>query len=157
MRHLLLAVLLLPLLLLTGCGGVDKARVEAEVAKLETRATELQAFIARTAPVVQQLSALAEATNDQTMRDAAAKVAATVAAAQAALPEVQTAIAATKTHLATLEADAAGKVPWWSTLAPLAVFLARFVPGVGPFVAEAAWALLASRRQKAADLNPTKA
>lgn len=155
-RHLL-PLLLLPLLLLTGCGEVDKARVVAEVATLGQRLADLRAFIDHNAPVVVQLRDLADKTQDPTLIAAADKVAAAVAGAQAALPGVEQAIAATNDQLATLEANAAGKVPWWSVLAPGAVFLARLIPGVGPIVAELAWALLATRRQKAADLLPTKA
>lgn len=153
----MLPILLLPLLLLTGCAGVDKSRVEAELVKLEQRASELKAFIDHNAPLVLQLQALADQTKDPQLQAAAAKIAASVATAQAALPVVADAIESTKAKVTELEEDAAGRVPWWSLLAPAGLLLTRMIPVVGPAVAEMAWALLASKKQKAADLVPVKA
>lgn len=155
MRSILLPILLLPILLLTGCGEVDQARALEQVQTLEAKLAQLRAFIDHNAPVVVQLRAIADQTQDPILIDAADTVAKSVAAAQAALPGVQEAVETTKTELATVQANAAGTVPWWSVLAPGAIFLARLIPGVGPVVADLAWALLATRRQKAADLLPT--
>lgn len=153
MRHL--AVLLMPLLFLAGCAGVDKSRVEAQVATLEQRASDLQAFIDRNAPLVIQLRDLAAKTQDPTLMDAAAKVAASVAAAQAALPEVRSAITETKAQVAALEADASGKVPWWSiaggVLLTWAPRILAVIPGLQPLAALWAnlhWQTSATKAQK---------
>lgn len=154
MRTPLLAVLLLPLLLLTGC-GIDKSRVEAELAQAERTAQNLAAFVAATQPQAEALAALAASADNPTAAAAAAKVLEALRVAQEALPKVNATIEATRTQLATLETDAAGKVPWWSILGSLVLIVPRVLGG-GPMaeaIANGLWSLFATKRQKAAD-NP---
>jgi len=85
-----------------------------------------------------------------------------LARAYSALPEALAAITAAKGQLAQLEADSAGKVPWWSvaggvllTLAPR--LLGALFPPAKPLAELAAdllWKATATRRQKQADTPP---
>ncbi len=159
MRTTILAVLLLPLLLLTGC-GVDKARVEKALADAQRTAQSLAAFVAATEPQAEALAAIAASTDNPTAAAAAAKVLATLRAAQEALPKVNATIVATQEQLAQIEADANGRVPWWSVLASVLLIVPR-VLGAGPVaeaIANGLWSIFATKRQKAADaLLPTPA
>lgn len=142
MRFLPLA--LLAALLLTGC-GIDKERVAAALATAEHQATNLQAFIAATAPQVEALSAAAADTGNPTAAAAAAKLLAAYEAARAALPATVEAIEAARATLASLEADAAGKVPWYAVAGGLVLtWLPRLagmlIPALQPLAA--AWANL---------------
>lgn len=167
MKRGALPLLALALLGLAGCGSVDKARFEAQAAVLEAKAGDVAAFLARNGPVLARLDAMAQDTGDAEIARQAASLRAAVEAARAALPEVRAAIAATRDGLAKLEADAAGRVPWYAAAAGIVLpllprLLAAVVP-LAPFAklaeiaAEACWALLATRRQKASDLPQPKA
>ena len=145
-RSWLLACIMLPLLMLAGC-GVDKSRVQAQVAQLEQHAAQLAQFIQVNEPILAQLHEVAASTGDPALVNAAAKVAAAVDAARKALPPVQTAIAETKAHLATLEADAEGKVDWWAMLYPIALFALKFVPVVGQPLADGIGGVIAAKKR----------
>ena len=160
MRHSLPALLLLPLLLLaTGGCSVPLDEYRAQLAALEQRAAELQDFVERNAPLLAQLDELASRSGDPAIATAASRLAASVAAARTALPEVTATLQDVRARTAQLEADAAGKVPWWSVAGGLLLALVPRLAGaavpplkpIAEILAEWGWRALATRRQQRAD------
>lgn len=164
MRYLLLPIFAL-CLLLAGCdSGADREQVQMHLTAAATKTAQIEAFITANQPLLDQLAKLAAETKDPDLIKAAEKLRATVEAAKAVLPTAKAELDAAKQTLAKLEADAAGKVPWWSiaggillTVVPRAV--GAFFPPLKPaaeLAAEWAWTAMATRRQKAADPGSAK-
>lgn len=161
MRTVFAALVILPLLFLAGC-GVDLERAKADLAKLEAQATELRQYIEKNRGAVEQLKALAAATGDKTFAEAAAKIEVAISVAVSKLPEVEATLASSRSNLSQLEADAQGKVPWYTVagglfLAIVPRVLGAFVPPAKPlaeFVANLAWNAMATKKQKAEDTAP---
>ena len=166
MRFLLLPIIAC-CLMLSGCefgSGVDRAQIQAQLDAAAAKTAQIEAFITANKPLVDQLGKLAEETKDPELLAAAAKLRATVEAAMAALPTAKAELDAAKQTLAQLEADAAGKVPWYTVVGGALLWLAPRVIGalvppakpVAELVAEFAWKAMATRRQKAADPGSAK-
>jgi hypothetical protein len=163
---LALAIIATIALLFTGCGTADKTRLESQLATAQQRAEQLRQFVAVAAPQLEQFAAIAAQTGDPKAAKAAADMAAAVTTAKSALAEVDGVITATRSALAQVEADADGKVPWWSVLGLVAVKYGprvlgaalAGVPYVGPalnaiaaLLANADWNASATRKQKDED------
>jgi hypothetical protein len=108
------------------------------------------------------MAAAAADSDNPTAAAAAARILAAYNAARAALPEALAAITTAKDQLAQLEADAAGKVPWWTVAGGLLLtvvprLLGALIPPAKPLAELAAdllWKATATRRQKQADTPP---
>ena len=153
----ILPLIALALFAFGGCAStVDRSAVDAQLTKLEAQATALHDFIATQKPIIDQLTTLATSTGNPQYAATAASIAANVAKAQAALPAVEATIADTKKAVDGMQADAAGKVPWWSVaggvlLAVLPRVAGALVPPLAPLaegVANLAWSAMATKRQK---------
>lgn len=159
-----IAYMLAAALLLGGCSaGVDRAQVADALASAERQAVHLAAFVAATKPAVETLSAAAADQANPETAAAARRMLDAYRAAEAALPAALAAIDQAKARLATLDADGAGKVPWYTVaggllLAIVPRVLGALVPPAKPlaeFFADLLWRATATRRQKAADTaNP---
>jgi hypothetical protein len=121
------------LLLLPGCGGVDKARLEADLQTAEQKRQQLAHFVDATEPQLRALLAVATETGDPKLAKAAADVGTALVAAKSALAEVDGVIVAAKASLAQVEADADGKVPWYTVAGGvLLTVLPRVIGAVFP-------------------------
>jgi hypothetical protein len=164
MKYLVLPLLAL-VLMCAGCTEADKVRLEQDLTILQTKAEALQSFIDKNQPVIDSLVALAKTSGDPKAAAVAAELATAVAKAQAALPAVEATIADTKKGLAAIQADADGKVPWYYIAGGLFLTVvprlaAVLFPGAAPIaevVAEVGWSLMASKKQKLADVGSTPA
>jgi hypothetical protein len=166
MRYLLLPIIAC-CLLLTGCEfgtGVDRTQIQTQLDAAAAKTAQIEAFIVANQPLLDQLAKLADETKDPDLIKAAEKMRATVNAAKAVLPTAKAELDAAKQTLAQLEADAAGKVPWYTVVGGALLWLAPRVIGalvppakpVAEFIAEFAWKTMATRRQKAADPGSAK-
>ena len=164
MRYLLLPIIAF-CLLLAGCdASVDRDQVQAQLDAAAAKTAQIEAFIVANQPLLDSLAKLAADTKDPDLIKAADKLRVTVDAAKAVLPTAKAELDAAKQTLAKLEADAAGKVPWWSIaggilLAVVPRAVGVFFPPLKPaaeLAAEWAWTAMATRRQKAADPGSAK-
>lgn len=162
-------LLLVALLLLSGCWVADIATRNVDVEQAKAQLAQAQQALATIQGVVAQMKeqlAQARAAFEATKSEHAAKVVATferaAAAAEAQLPLVQGAVNQAQAVVADLEKNAGSSVPLWKVgLAALIPFLPKLlvmIPGVGPALAPFAgaianglWSLASTKGQKQDD------
>jgi thiamine monophosphate synthase len=149
-------------LLLAGCSfgtGVDRAELDAQLKAGAEKIAKMEAFIQANKPLLDQLAKLAADTKDPDLIKAAEKLRVTVEAVQAALPTAKAELETVQATVQKLEADAAGKVPWYAIAGGLALhyvprIAATFIPALAPLAALLAnvnWTLSATKAQKDED------
>jgi hypothetical protein len=134
-----LLIVALAAALLCSC-GTNVADVRAQVEQAKVTITTL-------AEAAAQLNALAESSGDKRVIEMAAAASQALAIAQTQLPEMEA-------QLAQLEDSAPGWKVALAALWPLLMTGVRMVPGIGGIaapIANALWAITATKKQKLAD------